>query len=195
MKIYKYYRNDKKLQESGRTPEEKYPLHAITTDKGCAQFFEASRDMSKFIKKVYKGHGDDSDVILYMNKHRGQVLDWYELTTYKPEGNCMFKSRTVEVLMTDMEYEILDFTVERQQVLEEMQFISPNIFKRKIVDALRALGYTQTYALVTAEENDTDKYWGNIYSGDIVYDELELFIKMNIDILSIEGFHQVVLEV
>lgn len=194
MKLYKYFRNDKNFQQTGKELHEKYPLHACTTDKDYAAFFEISRDMNKFIKETKKyGGGEDSGLIDFMNHHKSQTLDWYEITTYIPGNRYAAEERKKLALMTDMEYEILNFTVEKQVPLDDIKnIISPDLFKGKFRKAFRTIGYTGLYSMLTGNPvKGTDEVF---YQFDVKYDELQLFIKMNIELLSLDGFLEAIID-
>lgn len=189
MKIYQYFVNDKNLQHTKDDINEKYPLYAITTKKIYSEIFEISRNMNKFIKKVYKGNGDDSSVISYLNKHRGNVLDYYELDTI---GSDKSHSKKVQVLMTDIEYANVEHITENSLIIEEMRWIPPDIFSKNISKHLDNINYGLLYwgAVLTEEEICIlyEKVMGKRRKikdfPQIEYDELRLFVELNLDTLS-----------
>lgn len=194
MKIYQYFINDKTLQSSKTSLKEKYPLYAITTKKIYSEIFEISRDMSKFIKKVYKGNGDDSSVIDYLNNHRGEVLDYYELDTRGSNDSV----EKIQVLMTDMEYANVDHITQNGLIIEDMKWISPAIFSPKMQISLTKCMYTILYIVADAGLRDdfidylADRfnidgilpYKSKNQFSDIYFDQLKIFVELNIDKLS-----------
>ena len=182
MKLYQFFRKDDEVIKTGDSLYDKYPLYAVTMNKNIAILFEASHDMNKFIKKVFKG--DDEECVNYLNRHHGNILDWYELDTYKKGSLHPFEKINIDVLMTDLEYSMISFSVENHTILEELDFsISPRIFTSKIVDALSGIGYTTIYHLLNGDGDDYDYAE---YRVDISYDELLLYLNTHKDILRYE---------
>lgn len=186
MKIYQYFRKDAEIIKTGDTLKDKYPIYALTKSKSFATLFEASHDMDKFIKKVYKG--DDEECLTYLNRNRGYILDWYELRTYKKGMKHAKELYNVDVLMTDIEYDMISFSVENKTIIEELNMmVPPEIFKSKIFDALTTIGYTGIYHLLNGNEHSNFMSDMQVYNTDIEFDELLIFLNTHKDILKYSG--------
>lgn len=189
MKLYQYFRkNDDSIRDNGI---DSIPIYALTVDKDQAKVFEHSRDMNQFVKKVFKG---SSDVCTeYINKHRGSLLDYYELKTFDNEKH----QYEVLVLMTDIEYEMLDFDSIQLRVLDDIPTIDPTIFKDKYLEDLIVIGYAAIAVCKMRSYNRSTKnirYWIDTNDIDMKIDELMCFIKLFSDTIDLVHFGEEILD-
>lgn len=188
MKLYQYFRKEEGGASSNVTSIEEIPLYAITTNKDHARAFERSRDMDIFIKKVFKGAKEDC--IDYINRHRGYLLDYYEISTYDNSG----REQRLLVLMSDVEFELIDFENTHLRVIDEIEIFNPTIFKDKYLRDLLVLGYaTIAVCKISGDVSRIKKFMDN---GDIsmTIDELNYFVHLFSDTLDMAHFSEEILD-
>lgn len=166
MKIYQFFRDGSNDQIADDQTIEKYPLYAVTNNKKYAKIFRESRKNAHFIEKTYSGTKEEC--LEYMNRHRGEVLDWYGLNTRKNLGS-------VKVLMTEFECDnVLESSERMSPVFDANGYVPPNIFKRKIYECLEYIGYPQAYLMYALE-----------YDYQSCTDAIEFLDELRIDALMV----------
>ena len=149
------------------TSTDKYPLYAITNQKLFAQRFKSERNMNKFISM--KTEVDKEEYIEYASLSRGCVLELHKLTTVKNKYKKDQVLFDVEVLITNQEYQLC---VEPSFNLTDEYWwstyaISPYIFNKKIMKALKNLDYGIAYKLFN-------------YDGELISTDIDLSIKKSL---------------
>lgn len=173
MNIWRFFRVPDNLDVyDGLRSKDKFPLYALTTNKNHMKAFLSGRKDDAFICK--KSNEDKDDVIEYMNKNRGKVLKYYKLTTY--QGNDLRNGIEIKILMCEDEYNVLDEMMESHSILNDIPYVTPDIFKKKIQKHLFDILYVTSYQLFTSNPVDTMEL--DYPNADYEYDELGVFVDI-----------------
>ena len=173
MNVWRFFRVPDNLDDYDNIrSKDKFPLYAITTNKKDMKSFLLGRRNESFICK--KSEQDKDEVIEYLNKNRGKVLKYYRLYTYK--GNDLRKSVKIEVLMCEDEYNIMSELMETYSIFNDIPYVTPDVFTKKVQKHLIKIQYVSSYQLFTSNTLDTiDVDYPNL---DFEYDELGVFVEI-----------------
>lgn len=191
MKLYKYFRIADS-DDKDTTIREKYTLYAVTSDKTEAKLFENSRKEGIFLKKVTKA--GKKTCIDYLNKHRDAMLSWNELKTVKFDDEKI-RHIVANVLMTDMEYDMIQLSEDSMSPVLDIGLVDPYIFNTNIHEALDIMGYTPAYILSSIEqEKRSSLEFGSTmeYLESIEIDQLVLYLNTIKDQLNPKGFDSII---
>ena len=177
MKIYTFLKkpDEGMLHDEAIDLNVKYALYAITTVKDDAKAFKKSRNMDKFIQRDIEIDEEDCDE--YLLHHRGHLLKYYWLQSYKDKNTDNQTPYWIHVLMTENE---LNFTIETTDsgaILNRISaFIQIDLFDGKTKKALYKLRYDkamQSVLSMTASERldfmppDEGDFWDTGLSFDM----------------------------
>lgn len=189
MKVYKFFKIPKDIDNDDIDLERKYVLYAITNNKDYAKRFKQDRNMEKFIYKVHKNITQEEYAEM-CNEERSAVLEYHTLETI---FNKHTRSNIVkkDVLMTYWEKQLLE---EPSTLLDDertwLYLPYPLIFKHKYYKMLEAFEYVTYYKLMTVQylpfelaEELSNKTTDDYSAPSIMYDEVALFIDIIRDTL------------
>lgn len=184
MKIWRFFKTSDNV-EMIKDIKDKYPLYAITNKKKLAKTFQTSRSKEEF--KMIVDDIDKDEIIDYMNSNRGQVLAYQPMIT---KSDKFGKSKKIEVLMTDFEYNVLNEIMESHGLFTDVNYVYPDIFKKKYVKILRDIGLVDVYCLLNnrkVKSIDCD-----FPQFDPVYDQLGLFIDVYMSTIDSDNFKEAI---
>lgn len=148
---------------------DKIPLFAVTTKKKYAKEFIKGRKKDRYLVK--KSDVTQKEAKNFINHHRGQILEYFDLRT-----NHSGTERYVKVLMTEFELDNLTMLEESYGFLGSISIINPKVFSEKAWYIIERLDYTSAFYVSTdCEEliNDSYPYL------DWYCDQLGLFLYVN----------------
>jgi hypothetical protein len=188
MKLYKFFKNERKDIKMNTSLQNTYPLYAVTTSKKKADLFEKSRDPSFFIKKV--SHVDRETGLDYINKYRGNYLEWMSLNTFESVNNKK-NNTTIYVLMTDIERTSVYNIIESDYICEYC-VINPDIFKNKMFTCLSIIGYSMLYVINNKYKTSYKIEDSDIIDIDMDIDEFYVYIYLISDQLRVDGINKII---
>ena len=175
MKVWRFY-----LKPDAEIGRKKYDLYALTNHKKFAKKFMKERDMDKFIVRCSKEEREE--YVKFANSNLSYLLDMRPYITRTLDDENRYRTKTVDVLSTDYEFQTCDSDSILIDILGEGDWYSaPSyvIFKKKIIESLRTLEYISNYKLYASDytnaviDPDDDDY----SAPNIWIDELGVFLR------------------
>lgn len=175
MNVWRFYlKPDKSVCKS------KYELYAITNNHDYALSFMEMRNMDNFIMRCTDE--EKEDYVKLAEDNRLYILSVHKLTTKSVNKNDIIIRNTVDVLMTEYEFQSCD----SDSILSNISIdsekswsyaINYRVYNKKIKNSLRKLEYIPFFKLYSNPlhlEDDDDDY----SAPDVRVDELSVFIKI-----------------
>ena len=175
MKVWRFYLKPEKNSE-----RRKYELYAITNNKKFAEKFMKERDMDKFVMKCTKETKEE--YAEFANNNLTLVLGMRTYLTKMLDSNNNYRTKDVDILSTEYEEQSCDSDFITMDIMTEgeWEYAPPyNIYKNKIIKALRKLEYVSSYKLYRSEYDATfiDPNDDDYSAPDLWIDELGIFLR------------------
>lgn len=157
MKIWRFY------TKPGSFFGDKYELYAITNKKKIAKQFMEERDMDCFIMKSSKE--SPSLWAELANDHQDQIIKAHPLCTSYITDEGVIRMIDVPIVCTMYEYQTADSDFADIYITTSYfwdRALPPQLFNRKVLDALSVLQYDKMYKVMSskAQTSDYDDYDG-----------------------------------
>ena len=194
MKLYRFYKVPTKeaLENSAdlRT-EDKYPLYAFTVDKDLYKIFKSTRNLKeKFIEM--KSKVTKEEYVNFANKNSNCQLGTFSFshcTKGYPVNGRHVKMEDIGIVCTWEEREWISSACSEGvcEISNAVMFdCFPFMLKDKYINALKTLEYLNLWKLYGEPEKysgfytekENEDYMGYGIEDNIIFDELNLFIKL-----------------